>query len=402
MYIDKNVSVIIAAGGSGSRLGVDVPKQFIDMGGRSMLSISAEPFLQNQYVDTVVFVVPSGDEEKTKSLIESELDCEGANVLFATGGADRAASVRSGLEALDAKGLVLVHDAARPYVSNEIINRVIKKAYEEGAAIPAVPVKDTVYIVDNSDTMIASEIPDRSKLFAVQTPQGFDFEILSEAHGSAKAENIAVTDDGMPVMKCGKPVYLVEGDYSNKKITTPEDLDNHESIYSSVGYIGESNAHYRVGMGFDVHRFEEGRKLILGGVEIDHDKGLLGHSDADVLTHALMDAVLGALCLGDIGGMFPDSDAQYKGISSIILLEKVVQCMKARGYELVNADLTVIAEKPKLAGYKLQIEESLAAVFGVDKSIITVKATTTEKLGFTGREEGMGAEGIVLLRKLIS
>lgn len=410
MYLDKKVSVIIAAGGMGNRLGETIPKQFIDMGGQSMLAMATIPFVQNKYVDEIIFVVPSGNEKMTQSVIDDEIECADKKMHITQGGAERSESVRNGLAIIDDAGLVLVHDAARPYITEEVINRVIVKAHEEGCAIPAVSVKDTIYVVDDSESMLVKEIPDRSTLYAVQTPQGFDFKILKEAHDMVKEKELTVTDDGMPVMLGGGKVFLVDGDYANKKITTKEDLDKKTEVETArdscdnscqmFGFSDDSDAGYRVGIGFDVHRFEVGRKLILGGLEIPFEKGLLGHSDADVLTHALMDAILGALCLGDIGGMFPDTDDEYKGISSIILLERIMEKVNDKGYEIVNADLTVIAEKPKLAPYKTLIEEKLAEVCGIEKNCITVKATTTEKLGFTGREEGIGAESIVLLRKI--
>ena len=397
MYRGKKVSVIIAAGGSGNRLGEKIPKQFIDMGGRSMLSLSVDAFVQNQYVDDIVLVVPEGSKEKTETIINAEIVSPGTTISIVYGGSDRAKSVRNGLNEISGEGVVLVHDAARPYVTEDIINRVIEKAFESGAAIPAVSVKDTIYKIDDNEKMLVSSIPDRSKLYAVQTPQGFEYNILMEAHDKAFRENVSVTDDGMPVMNLGLPVSLVEGGYENKKITTPDDLDIPGAF--NIGLDDDSDAQYRVGSGFDVHKFEVGRKLILGGIEIPFEKGLAGHSDADVLTHALMDAILGALSLGDIGEMFPDNDDTYLNISSIILLKKVIEAMKAKGYNLINTDITIIAERPKMSSFKKIIENNLAEIFGVDSSNISVKATTTEKLGFTGREDGIGAQCVVLIKK---
>lgn len=226
------------------------------------------------------------------------------------------------------------------------------------------------------------DTPDRDKLYAAQTPQGFDMDLLKLAYERAKKDNFIGTDDAQLVERLGNQVEIIPGSEKNIKITTPDDLTDSPRL---------------VGMGFDVHAFSENRDLILGGVKVPYEKGLLGHSDADVLTHALMDAILGALNLGDIGTNFPDNDDKYKDISSLVLLEKVVEKMRQRGYELENADLTIVAEKPKMKNHTMNMREKLAEVMGTDSSRISIKATTTEKLGFTGREEGIGSQAIVQL-----
>jgi 2-C-methyl-D-erythritol 4-phosphate cytidylyltransferase/2-C-methyl-D-erythritol 2,4-cyclodiphosphate synthase len=400
MYRDRQVAVLIAAGGVGARLGADRPKQFMEIEGRSMLQMATLPFVRSEFVDRVIVIAAAGTEAETEPEIAAlPIDAGRAHaadrivqISLVTGGADRAESIRNGLAAAAKIGiskddLVLIHDAARPYVTEAVIARVLDAAYEYGAAVPAVPVKDTIYAT--SELGFAASVPDRKQLFAVQTPQGFEFSLIFESHEKAFREGAVVTDDGMPVLLSGNRVKIVEGDYANRKITTPEDLAPSRAA---------ENPH-RVGIGFDVHRFEAGGKLILGGIEIPFDKGLLGHSDADVLTHALMDAILGALRLGDIGKLFPDTDESYRGISSMILLKKVSALMREAGYRPENVDMTIVGERPKMAPYRSRIEKSIADALGVAPETVSVKATTTEKLGFTGREEGIGAEAIVLLVK---
>ena len=412
MYKGKYVSVIIAAGGSGTRFGAGDPKQFLDVGGKSMLSAATEKFLLTDQTDQVVITAPKEHIERCCEIIVTDLGASwiGVNdgiqmltlsmsngkeipVNIVSGGVDRAASVRAGLEVVgkekDAeKGLVLIHDAARPYVSTGLIERVLEAAEQYGAAVPAVAVRDTVYFA--GDDGFAETIPDRTRLKAVQTPQGFSFETIKKAHQAAMNEGLTVTDDGMPVLADGGRVVLVEGSHDNKKITIKDDM------HSKLGI--KSGGDMRIGMGFDAHRFAPDRALILGGIEIPFGKGLLGHSDADVVTHALMDAILGALSEGDIGKIFPDNDPAYEGISSIILLEEVVSLMKKRGYDVVNADITIVAEKPHLSKFREIIEKKLAGVLRTAPENVSVKATTTEKLGFTGREEGIAAEAAILLK----
>ena len=413
MYKGRKVAVIIAAGGAGTRFGAEGPKQFLDVGGRSMAMAAAAPFVECGYADWMAFAVPEGYEGLCARLAAEELGAvlarrrdgreapgvpgpdgrealgvhapDGREVVLrvVTGGADRAASVRAGLEAAEADGmaggLVLIHDAARPFVTAGVIGRVLEAADRHGAAAPAVPVLDTVYITDGDG--FALKIPDRAGLRAVQTPQGFDFASIRDAHRRAFSEGISVTDDGAPVLAGGGRVALAEGDPANAKITMPGDLPGG----------------LRAGIGFDAHRFCEGRALVLGGLEIPFEKGLLGHSDADVLAHALMDAILGALKEGDIGRMFPDTDPAYAGVSSMRLLGEVVSLMERRGYSVVNADMTLVAERPRMAPYREGIERGIARALGTAPENVSLKATTTERLGFTGREEGIAAEAVVLI-----
>jgi 2-C-methyl-D-erythritol 2,4-cyclodiphosphate synthase/2-C-methyl-D-erythritol 4-phosphate cytidylyltransferase len=436
MYNGKTVAALIAAGGIGIRFGADIPKQFVEINGRSMLVCSVRPFLRNPFVDEIIVLAPAGFEQQTRDLLARELgsglSCRAdtaagvsadmgtgaatdgmsadmgmdgfmggtaaeCRLRVVSGGTDRQASVRQGLEAAKGRsGLVLIHDAARPFVTEDLINRVLDAAFEHGAAVPCVPVRDTIYETSADGVgspARASKALDRKRLAAAQTPQGFDFSLIEDAHRFAAADGIAVTDDGMPVMAYGRPVRIVEGDPANRKITAPEDM-------SSFGQ-------YRAGIGFDAHAFRkpadaggQSWPLVLGGVEIPFEKGLEGHSDADVLTHALMDAILGALHAGDIGKLFPDTDAAYRGISSLLLLKRVARLMRDRGFALENADMTIVAERPRMAPHRETIENSLAKTLGTTPENVSVKATTTEKLGFAGREEGIAAEAVVLLKKI--
>jgi 2-C-methyl-D-erythritol 2,4-cyclodiphosphate synthase len=282
--------------------------------------------------------------------------------------------------------IVLIHDAARPFVTDAVIEGVLDGVISSGAAVCCVPVKDTIYKADREMRDKLWGVPPRDELFAVQTPQGFDFALISDTHERALKDGLTATDDGSLAKAYGADVLITAGSYENIKVTTAEDLPG-----SMQG---------RVGTGFDVHAFAAGRKLILGGVEIPYDRGLLGHSDADVLTHALMDAMLGALALGDIGRHFPDTDERYRGISSMKLLAEVVSMIHDKGYTVSNADMTIVAEKPRMSGFIPDIVARLSEVLGIETGRVSVKATTTEGLGFTGTEEGIGAQAIVLLREV--
>ena len=415
MYKGKFLAAIIAAGGMGTRFGVEPyiekPKQFMDIGGKKMLIAAAVPFLNYGFTDEIVFVVPMGFGKYTCERIVREMggvwahaysgaqelrvSVENRDVLIrvAYGGQDRGESVRAGLDAVRddfaAGGIVLIHDAARPYVSEKLIARVTEAAYEHGAAVPVTGVNDTAYIID--DGGFAAGVPDRLRLRGAQTPQGFDLDLIERAYERASEVGLRFTDDGTPVYAGGGRVALVEGELSNIKITLPEDLP-------AVEPGRAVDRGFRIGVGFDAHRFEEGRALILGGVEIPFEKGLDGHSDADVIVHALMDAILGALHEGDIGTLFPDSDPVYAGVSSMELLNGVVSLMGYRGYVVINADIVLVAEKPRIAPYREVIEQKLAIALGTARENVSLKGTTTEKLGFTGREDGIAAEAVVLLK----
>lgn len=370
---------IIGAAGSGKRMGSATPKQFLRLGGRTILEHTVEKFLQSPAVVHVIVVTSADYVSYCETLFAEEGKAGRLSVI--AGGAERQDSVDCGIRKLRELGardedIVLIHDGVRPYVSTDLLDRVAAGARQYGAVVPAVQPKDTIRH-DAEGTLT------RSRLWCVQTPQGFRFSLIARALAEAARDGFYGTDDAGLVERLGEPVRIVPGETANIKITTPEDLPMEN----------------RIGTGFDVHRLTAGRKLILGGVEIPYEKGLLGHSDADVLVHALMDALLGAAAKGDIGKLFPDNDDTFKDISSILLLEKVGQVLAKEGYRLANADVTVICQQPKLAPFIEEMRGNMAKALSVDISQISVKATTTEKLGFTGRGEGIAAEAVCLLNR---
>ena len=374
MYRDNRVIAIIVAAGRGKRLGSSLPKQFLKVRGRTILEMSVEAFEQNKYVDEI-FVAANADYcELTEKL------CRGFSKLkkIVAGGAERQDSVRAALDCLRGEnGIVLVHDAARPFVSEAVINAVIEGTADFGAAIPTVPAKDTIRQVDGT----GSRTLQRETLACVQTPQGFRISLLKHAFEKAQAEGFLGTDDASLVERMGINISMVQGENANRKITTREDLETE----------------MRIGTGYDVHRLVEGRPLVLCGEQIPYEKGLLGHSDADVALHALMDAMLGAAGLGDIGKHFPDTDERYRGISSMKLLQKTAELLREAGYFLGNADITIIAQRPKIAGYIPKMRANIAEIMNCDENKINIKGTTTEKLGFVGREEGIASEAVCIL-----
>lgn len=374
MYRDNRVIAIIVAAGRGKRLGSSLPKQFLKVRGRTILEMSVEAFEQNKYVDEI-FVAANADYcELTEKL------CRGFSKLkkIVAGGAERQDSVRAALDCLRGEnGIVLVHDAGRPFVSEAVINAVIEGTADFGAAIPTVPAKDTIRQVDGT----GSRTLQRETLACVQTPQGFRISLLKHAFEKAQAEGFLGTDDASLVERMGINISMVQGEDANRKITTREDLETE----------------MRIGTGYDVHRLVEGRPLVLCGEQIPYEKGLLGHSDADVALHALMDAMLGAAGLGDIGKHFPDTDERYRGISSMKLLQKTAELLREAGYFLGNADITIIAQRPKIAGYIPKMRANIAEIMNCDENKINIKGTTTEKLGFVGREEGIASEAVCIL-----
>lgn len=374
MYRDNRVIAIIVAAGRGKRLGSSLPKQFLKVRGRTILEMSVEAFEQNKYVDEI-FVAANADYcELTEKL------CRGFSKLkkIVAGGAERQDSVRAALDCLRGEnGIVLVHDAVRPFVSEAVINAVIEGTADFGTAIPTVPAKDTIRQVDGT----GSRTLQRETLARVQTPQGFRISLLKHAFEKAQAEGFLGTDDASLVERMGINISMVQGEDANRKITTREDLETE----------------MRIGTGYDVHRLVEGRPLVLCGEQIPYEKGLLGHSDADVALHALMDAMLGAAGLGDIGKHFPDTDERYRGISSMKLLQKTAELLREAGYFLGNADITIIAQRPKIAGYIPKMRANIAEIMNCDENKINIKGTTTEKLGFVGREEGIASEAVCIL-----
>ena len=380
---------VIVAAGRGSRSGLSRNKVFFKIEGRSVLSRCLDAFAASGQVDGIVLVISKGDQGELIDLMGQEGACPLVKAVV-VGGATRRDSVYNGLKALpEDADVVAVHDAARPFVTKDIIAATLESARRYGSGVISTPVVDTIKQImpDGSVTT-----PERSTLRAVQTPQSFDVKKLLAAHARALAEELPVTDDAMLFEHYYGDLRLVtvEGAEGNRKLTTKEDFDALNRDHAPV---------MRVGQGYDAHRLKEGRKLILCGVEVPHDRGLDGHSDADVAVHALMDALLGALALGDIGKHFPDSDPAYKGISSMKLLEHVMGLLRQKGWRVGNADVTIVAQKPKLAAYIPQMRENLAGAMGVGLDYVNVKATTTERMGFEGEEIGISSQAVCMLYK---
>lgn len=369
------VTAIIVAAGASRRMGFDKLRYCLS-DGRTVLETSCALFAAHPAVDELVLVA-GGNRPQCEAIAAA---CPKPCTVV-QGGATRADSVHNGLAA--AKGqLVAIHDAARPFASEEVITQVLQAAAKTGAAAPAVPVKDTIKVADKDGKVVTT--PDRATLYAVQTPQCFDRALYLQALEAVSGEKASlVTDDCSLFELAGLPVTLTAGDYANLKITTKEDLQKENTM--------------RIGHGYDVHRLVEDRKLILGGVEVPYEKGLLGHSDADVLLHAVMDAVLGAAALGDIGQHFPDTDPAYKGADSLALTREVAKIIAAHGYKVGNIDATILCQRPKLAPHIPAMRQNIADAFGLPLDAVSVKATTEEHLGFTGEGLGIAAHAVALI-----
>jgi 2-C-methyl-D-erythritol 4-phosphate cytidylyltransferase/2-C-methyl-D-erythritol 2,4-cyclodiphosphate synthase len=388
-----SVGVIIPAAGFGSRMGAAIPKQFLDLAGEPLLAWTLRVFLQHPLLAAIAVVLPPehlhAGQAQLLPLLES---ADKGKLLWIAGGATRQQSVRNGLAALPAAvSRILVHDGARPLVTTAIIDRCVEGIKRHGAVIAAVPVKDTLKEAEGG-TIVRTV--DRERLWQAQTPQGMERHVLEQAYRHAEASGFLGTDEASLLEHAGIPVAVVMGSEQNIKITRPDDL----RVAAGLLRQGDS-AMLRIGHGFDAHRLVEGRKLILGGQEIPYHLGLDGHSDADVLVHALMDAILGALGEGDIGRHFPDTDEQYRGADSLRLLARVMELAREKQMRLVNADITVICQRPKLAPYMAAMKERIAAVCAVAAEQINIKATTTEQMGYTGRGEGISTHAVVLLGK---
>ena len=388
--LEKKVSAVLVAAGSSTRMGFD--KLSFDLGGETVLHRSIRAFAQCPLVDEIILVAGSN-----RAFAQQQAaDCA-KPVCVVAGGATRAESAKNGV--LAASGaLVAVHDAARPFVGQQVITAALEAAAQCGAAAPAVPVKDTIKAAVRGSGKTVPEscfvhaTPDRSTLYAVQTPQCFDRAAYLAALEELDAEKARlVTDDCSLFELTGRPVQLTQGDYANLKITTREDLPRPEQ---------KEEHKMRIGHGYDVHRLVEGRKLILGGVEVPFEKGLLGHSDADVLAHAVMDAVLGAAALGDIGQHFPDNDPVYSGADSLKLARRVAEILKEHGFRIENIDATLLCQRPKLAPHIPAMRRNLADAFGLPVDAVSVKATTEEHLGFTGEGLGIAVHAVALIETL--
>ncbi len=378
-------SALIPAAGSGERLGRGINKVFCTVGGKPILAHTLSVFEVCPAIEEIILVVRGADIATARRLCGAFGFSKVRHII--KGGNHRQDSVAAGLEAVTGD-IVAIHDAARPFVTEDLIIRTIREAKRSGACIAAVPVIDTVKRASEGKVI---ETLSRTDLYAVQTPQTFRTELLKRAYREARAKGIIATDDASLVEALGEQVILVQGSYENVKVTTPSDLEWAEARL--CGY------EVRTGIGYDVHKLAEGRKLVLGGVEVPFKKGLEGYSDADVVTHAVMDALLGAACLGDIGRHFPDSDVRYKNACSLDLLEEVRRKLAEAGWAVANIDVILICERPKIADFAVRISQRIASVLQIEPDRISVKGTTTEGLGFTGRGEGVACQALATIRR---
>jgi 2-C-methyl-D-erythritol 4-phosphate cytidylyltransferase / 2-C-methyl-D-erythritol 2,4-cyclodiphosphate synthase len=384
-----HVTAIIAAAGAGRRLGADAPKQFLDLDGRPMIEWSVAAFAAHPRVQDVIVVLPDDGTPSWADRLERS-----ASIQVVRGGARRQDSVANAFAAVPGQtDVVLVHDAARPFVTADLISRSIDAAAEHGAAIVAQPVQDTVKRVraDGTGVRIVETLP-RESIFLAQTPQAFKREVLRDAVALGRS-GVEATDEAALAEQAGHTVHIVEGTPDNVKITTHEDLAAARRRTAGDPLLAGG----RIGTGYDLHRLVEGRRLVLGGIEVPSDRGALGHSDADVICHATTDAVLGAACLGDIGRHFPDSDPMWKDASSTDLLRQAVALVHQSGFRVVNLDVVVVLERPKIAPFLDRIRQSIAGVLqtGVDR--VSVKGKTNEGVDAVGRGEAIAAHAVALL-----
>ena len=380
----SSVGVIVVAAGRGDRLGSSIPKQLLDLGGRTLLQRSVAAFDAHARVREIVVVLPADLVAEGAALVgETTRPCR-----FVAGGARRQDSVSCGLRALAEEiDLVLVHDAARPFADGPLIDRVIAAAERVGAAVPLIPVRDTVKRLDPGRGTVNETIP-RDDIGLAQTPQGFRRAVLHEAIALGE-QGIAATDEAMLAERAGHAVAVVAGDAGNVKITTAADLTAARARFET--------AVPRVGTGYDLHQLVAGRPLVLAGVRIPCDRGPLGHSDGDVLCHALIDAIFGAAGAGDIGQHFPASDPRWKDAPGLDLLARAVEIVGARGWRVSSADVTIVLERPRLGPYVAELRARTAAVLGLDPDRVSVKAKTNEGVDAVGRGEAIAAHAVAVL-----
>ena len=408
-----HVTAIIAAGGRGARFGAAEPKQLLAVGGRPILERSVRAFLEHPGIDEVLVALPPSLVAHPPAYLRSS----GKPLRIVAGGERRQDSVANAFREVAAgSDVIVIHDAARPFASADLISRTIAAAAETGAALAAVQARDTVKRVrrqaqderqplalssSKGQRLVAETLP-RDTIFLAQTPQAFRRDVLQAALALGEREGVDVTDEAALVERSGHPVQLVDGEATNIKITTPEDLPMAEVIARSAEAVARRGAAPartgRAGIGYDLHRLVEGRPLILGGVTIPFGKGLLGHSDADALCHAITDAVLGAAAAGDIGRHFPDTDPAWAGASSIDLLGRASAIVRGLGLEVGNVDASVIAERPRLAPYVDAMRENIAAALGIAVDCVSVKGKTNEGVGELGCGDAIAVHAVALLR----
>lgn len=381
----KNLSctALIVAAGNSTRMSALGNKQFLKISGTPVLARTIMAFDSASEINKIIIVTKPEFENAVSELCEKYSVTTPFSVVY--GGETRQQSVWNGLCEIEYECLVAVHDGARPLISSQKINEAVSFAKENGSAVLGIPLSDTVKIVDVNDFIVST--PDRETLRLIQTPQIFPLSLLKTAYENAKAEGFTGTDDCSLAERVTKNIKYIFGDYSNIKITTPEDIIRAEAILKEEKPM-------RSGFGYDVHSLVEKRDLILGGVKIPFELGLDGHSDADVLIHALIDALLGAAALGDIGKLFPDTYQAYKNIDSRILLRKISALLSQNGYKIINCDMTVVAQAPKIAPYIEKMRENISSDLSIPLDSVSVKATTTERLGFEGRKEGISSYAI--------
>jgi 2-C-methyl-D-erythritol 4-phosphate cytidylyltransferase / 2-C-methyl-D-erythritol 2,4-cyclodiphosphate synthase len=386
------VLAVIVAGGSGIRAGGSLPKQYQTVGGKPVIRWTLEAFLSHPLISNVQTVIGMGHEELFAKATEGL-----KNLLQpVSGGGTRQDSCRAGLEACVFLNptKVLIHDAARPFLSSDLISNVVRELDYAAAVIPGLPVADTMKYAPSG---VIERTVDRSSLWFVQTPQGFQFEKILDAHRFALAEGkTTFTDDAAVAEFAGLPVQILAGEQRNRKLTTSHDIAEADREHGLKLY--ESLPDIRMGQGIDFHIFEKGDHVWLCGVKIRHTHKLKGHSDADVALHAITDAILGAIGEADIGQHFPPSDKQWKNASSSIFIAKAMELLKARGGMLANVDLTILAEAPRIGPFVSEMKTALSAMLELGQDRIAIKATTTEKMGAIGRKEGMSAQAIATVR----
>ncbi|MEO8358462.1 MAG: 2-C-methyl-D-erythritol 4-phosphate cytidylyltransferase [Vicinamibacteria bacterium] len=380
------VAIIVAAG-RGERMGGETPKAFIDLAGKSLLRRSAEALAASEAVAAIVVVAPTGFE----AIAREETVATGKLRAVVLGGATRQDSVRAGLKRTTPRDrVVLVHDAARPFVDAEVVSRVLEGVREHGAAIPVAPVVDTIKRVRAGRI---GETVDREALGAAQTPQGFNRAVLLGVYARAARAGVLLTDEAMAFERESLPVAAVAGSAQNFKITTLEDLDRARRLLAPV------QGSLRIGHGFDAHRLVAKKRLMIGGVRVPSDIGLEGHSDGDVLLHATCDALLGAGGLGEIGSLFPSSNPKLRNAPSSIFVSEVLSRLSRARLSIVNVDATLIAERPRLSGHLPAIRKSVAGLLKLEQEQVSIKVKSTDALGAIGRGEGIAAQVVALVAR---
>jgi len=392
-----NAAFVIAAGGSGTRMNAGVPKQFLEIGGKPILLLTVEAIAALPAVTQIVIALPPehiarAEEALAGRSLRIQPQC-------VAGGPNRQASVKNGCALVrpDAD-VILVHDAVRPLCPLEVMERTLKVAWEKGAAVPGIQATETIQRVSRKGRVLRT--PPREELYAIQTPQAFKADLLREALARAETEGFLGTDESSVARWAGHQVAVVPGSPDNIKITRPLDMEIARLLLMrrEEGNTCMNPSCIRIGQGIDYHRLVEGRRLILGGVEIPFEKGLEGHSDADALLHAICDAMLGAAGLGDIGRHFPDTDPAYRGRDSLYFLAEVRKKIDAAGWTVGNIDATLLLQRPKIAPYVEKMRLNISETLGIDAQSVSVKATTTEGMNAEGRGEGVSAQAVALIR----